>query len=295
VVTEPRNTPDVLIEEAASLFFLVGGVAAKHFVIVGGLVPPLLVPDAAEAHVGSADIDLCLSVAITEGSTRQYYRSLQEKIEPFFESSGASGFRWRKKPDAPGISLVIDFLAPSDEDRTSLADGTRELEDETARENVGLTLRPFPLRAGRLIDEDAETTTLEGVSLVYRPGARADVVVRHAGPVGFLAAKADALENRDDIKDGYDISWWCLNAKPTPKEVAGLVIGRASFKDPLFPESVSQLQSAFKAPNYPGPDGYARECFPALGAGDRPFDEARNAAYLATSEVIEELRRNLWE
>jgi hypothetical protein len=128
-----RHEPGPLIEEAASVFFLVGGTAAKHFIIVGGLVPPLLVPDAHDAHLGSADIDFCL------------------------------------------------------------VDGTQELEDETAAANLGPELRPFSLRAGRLIDRDAISTTIEGVRLVYRPGARADVAIRYAGPVGFLAAKAVAV------------------------------------------------------------------------------------------------------
>jgi hypothetical protein len=190
------------------------------------------------------------------------------------------------------LSLVIDFLAPGDDDRASLADGTHELHSERAAGNAGLRLRPFPIRAGRLIDEDAISTTITGVPLSYRPDTRADVRIRHAGPVGFLAAKADALENRDDSKDGYDVSWWCLNAKPSPQEVAQLVLERRAFSDPLFQETVAQLQAAFKEPDYPGPDGYARE--QQLEPGSHEFDHARNSAYLAVSRVIEILKGQLW-
>jgi len=45
---------------------------------------------------------------------------------------------------------------------------------------------------------------LDDVDLVYSPGEQATVRLRHAGPVGFLAAKAAALENRAEHKDGYD-------------------------------------------------------------------------------------------
>jgi len=72
VTDEIKQPPSALIGEAASLFYLIGGMAAKHLVIVGGLVPPLLVPEAADTHIGSADIDLCLSLAITKGATREY-------------------------------------------------------------------------------------------------------------------------------------------------------------------------------------------------------------------------------
>ena len=203
---EIKHPPNALIGEAASLFYLLGGMAAQHLVIVGGLVPPLLVPEAADAHIGSADIDLCLSPAITSGTTREYYRSIEEALVPYFELERASGFRWRKKENAPGLPLILDFLAPATEDDTLLADGTRALDEQAATQNAGPRLRPLPIRAGRLIDEDAPSATLEGVQLVYRPGARADVQIRHAGPVGFLAAKADALAGRDDSKDGYDVS-----------------------------------------------------------------------------------------
>jgi hypothetical protein len=112
---EVRQVPSVLVTEAASLFHLLGGMAAKHLVIVGGLVPPLLLPDAAGAHIGSADIDLCLSVAITEGATRQYYKSIEQIISPYFKPDTASGFRWRKKDGVAGVPLMIAFLGPSDE------------------------------------------------------------------------------------------------------------------------------------------------------------------------------------
>ncbi len=291
---EIKHPPSALIGEAASLFHLLGGVAAKHLVIVGGLVPPLLVPQAADAHIGSADIDLCLSLAITGGTTREYYHSIEEALAPYFEPERSSGFRWCKKDSAPGLPLVLDFLAPLAEDDTLLADGTRALDEETAAKNAGPRLRPLPIRAGGLIDEDALSSILEGVQLVYRPGVRADVQIRYAGPVGFLAAKADALAGRDDSKDGYDVSWWCLNATPSGAEVAALVTERLAFRQELFQESVAQLHAAFRAPDYPGPDGYAREKHPDLQPGDGEYELARNAAYTVVSEVIEILEKHLW-
>jgi hypothetical protein len=291
---ETKHPPSALIGEAASLFYLLGGMAAKHLVIVGGLVPPLLVPEAADAHIGSADIDLCLSLAITKGATREYYQSIEEVLEPYFELERASGFRWRKKESAPGLPLILDFLAPVAEDDTLLADGTRALDEKTAAQNAGPRLRPFPIRSGGLVDKDALSRTLEGVQLGYRPGTRVDVTIRYAGPVGFLAAKADALAGRDDSKDGYDVSWWCLNARPSGAEVATLVTERPAFKQDLFQESAAQLHAAFRSPDYPGPDGYARERHPDLQPGDEEYEQARNAAYTVVSEVVEILKQRLW-
>lgn len=291
---EINHPPSALIGEAASLFYLLGGMAAKHLVIVGGLVPPLLVPQAADAHIGSADIDLCLSLAITEGATREYYKSIEKILAPHFELESASGFRWRKQEGAPGLPLLVDFLAPAAEHDTLLANGTRALDEKIAAQNAGPRLRPLPIRARGLIDEDAQSRTLEGVQLVYRPGTRADVQIRYTGPVGFLAAKADALTGRDDSKDGYDVSWWCLNARPSGAEVATLVTERPAFKQGLFQESVAQLNAAFRAPDYPGPDGYAREKHPDFQPGDEAYEQARNTAYTVVSEVLGILKAQLW-
>jgi hypothetical protein len=88
--------------ELASLIHLLGGMAPKHLVAVGGLVPPLLVPEPRTPHRGSADIDLSVSLAITKGETSEYYRSLEAAIEPFFEPFEA-GFRWRKRDGVAGV------------------------------------------------------------------------------------------------------------------------------------------------------------------------------------------------
>jgi len=131
-VTEngPRREPDVMLEEAASLFYLLGGMGARHLVLVGGLVPPLLVTTPFEPHGGSADIDLCLSVAITEGATREYYKAIEAKIAPYFEPVPRARFRWRKKSTVGGVPLVVDFLAPEGTEGTVGPDGERVLDDE---------------------------------------------------------------------------------------------------------------------------------------------------------------------
>jgi hypothetical protein len=130
--------------------------------------------------------------------------------------------------------------------------------------------------------------------LIYRPSVRADVKIRHTGPVGFLAAKADALNGRDESKDGYDVSWWCLNGGASSEDVAQLVIERPAFKEELFQESVALLQEAFRARDYPGPDGYASETHPDLAPGDDDYELARNRAYQRVSEIVEILKKNLW-
>lgn len=293
---DPTYPPSTLLTEAASLFYLVGGAGSAHLVIVGGMVAPLLVPDKAQLHLGSSDIDLCMSVAFTEGHTRQYYKSLQDRIAPYFRPVGPSGFRWAKKDGVAGVRLIIDFLSPADEFSRQRTDGTRPLDADVADVNAGPMLRPFPIRSGALVDRDAIEQLIEGVRLVYadKLGMRADVRIRHAGPVGFLAAKADALAGRDDSKDGYDVSWWCIHAARRAEDVAELVTSREAYHEDLFQESVAQLLAAYRDRDYPGPTGYAAELHDGLGEGDEPYEAARNEAFAATAPVLELLRQGLF-
>ena len=136
--------------------------------------------------------------------------------------------------------------------------------------------------------------TVEDVDLLYSR-AVADVDVRHAGPVGLLAAKADALSDRNESKDGYDVAWWCLNAGPDPAAVANLVMERPGFKDELFPETVAILKRAFKSPGAPGPHGYATELVPDGEPGEDAYDLACNEAFAEVGKVAEILADNLWD
>lgn len=286
-----RHPPEVMQVELASLIHLLGGMAPKHLVAVGGLVPPLLVPEAPDPHRGSADIDLSLSMAITKGETTEYYRSLEAKIEPYFEPFEA-GFRWRKRDGVAGVRLVVDFMGP-DAETTHLEDGTLRLEDPVAAGNTGVVLRPYPLAAAAIVEEDARTAEIERVPLVYDEGVHADVTIRHTGPVGFLASKADAFTTRSDPKDGYDVSWVCLNAGDTPEGVAKWVTDCPAFKHEYFQESVHKLQRAFKEVSYQGPSGYAEE-MNRNEAGSDAYEQDRNAAYLRVSSVLEILQSRLW-
>ncbi len=287
-----RQPPEVMQGELASLVHLLGGMAPKHLVAVGGLVPPLLVPEAPNPHRGSADIDLSLSMAITRGETSEYYRSLEATIEPYFEPFEA-GFRWRKREGVGGVRLLVDFMGPETE-AVQLADGSLQLEDPVAAGNTGVVLRPYPLSGAAIVEEDARSVEIERVPLVYAEGVHADVTIRHTGPVGFLASKADAFTTRSDDKDGYDVSWVCLNAGETPEEVAAWVTECPAFKNEYFQESVAKLHKAFKEVTYPGPSGYAREMSREPASAGDAYDHDRNAAYLRVSKVIEILREHLW-
>ena len=73
-----------------------------------------------------------------------------------------------------------------------------------------------------------------------------------------------------------------------------IVIDREAFANPLFAESVHQIQSAFEEADFPGPSGYASELHTDLGPGDHIYDLARNEAFARVKPFAAALRERLW-
>jgi hypothetical protein len=74
-----------ILGEAAHLLRHLG-IATCHTILIGGLVPGLLVLDPGPgraAHVGTTDLDFCLSLALVEGDTGAY-----ERIETSLRTAG---------------------------------------------------------------------------------------------------------------------------------------------------------------------------------------------------------------
>lgn len=68
---DPKATAEVRSTLAITLRSF--GPAREHLTVVGGLAPGLLVPTpVSAAHVGTTDVDICLTVALAEGGTGYY-------------------------------------------------------------------------------------------------------------------------------------------------------------------------------------------------------------------------------
>jgi hypothetical protein len=61
-----RSSAERVIGETVSLFYLLGGTAAQPLLIIGGLVPPLLLPGRRRCTYR-----MRRSLAITKGATRR--------------------------------------------------------------------------------------------------------------------------------------------------------------------------------------------------------------------------------
>ena len=244
-----------LVAEAADLMRALGFTAA-HVVLIGGLVPSLLVPvldPGIEPHVGTADLDLCLSVALVEGDTQTY-----ERMETVLKSRGfVMGdvtFRWHRRD---GIALTVEFFCPAGDDRPAgEIFRPAAAENPTGKYNFGGRLSALALEAGALLTSDVEEITQH----VDLPGGRGahDAKLRVTGPLAFLVAKVDALGGRDKPKDAYDIVWLIESWPGGPAAAAAAFSARPAYGDPLVPVALRHLGEMFAEPHSVGSRSYAR-------------------------------------
>lgn len=237
------------------------GFAAQHIILIGGLVPTLLVPvldPGLEPHVGTADVDLCLSMALIEGDTKTYTRIEAELKALGFEAGDAS-FRWVRRT---GVPMTVEFFCPSGPSRPAgYAWRPKAAENPTAKYNMGGGLSALALEAGDILSADAETVERE-VDLPDGKG-RITITLQVTGPVAFLVAKTQALHERDKPKDAYDIVWLIESWPGGPAAAAAAFRERAVFDRPEVTETFARLRAAFSATDAIGPRSFGR----FLGSG----------------------------
>lgn len=275
---------DVVLAEAAHLLRHLG-FTAKHTVLIGGLVPSLLVLDPAtnRPHVGTTDLDLCLSVAIVEGDTAEY-----ERIEKALRSAGYEptdqSFRWRQ---ISRLRLEVEFFCPAGEERPSgKMFRPKAADNPTAKHNFGSTLTAIALDAGQVIGEDVGVVARE-VELP-EDGGRTMFEFRVTGVLGFLVAKIGALVGRDKPKDAYDIVWILENWDGGPAGAAAAIMASAAHHRPEARAAIDRIVLEFATVDGLGPSSYVR----FLSAEGMTGDERTRLARQAVG-AVDELRRAL--
>jgi hypothetical protein len=277
---DPRLTPQLNAEAVRVLRAF--SFAGAHVVIVGGSVPPLLVPQpesGLEGHIGTQDLDLCLSVALIERTVGAYDRLEKSLREAGFrmarEEGNSVSWRWIGGVDLP---LTVEFFCASGPDREP---------GRLYRPGgvVGGKLSALVLSAGRLID--ADTREIEVEVVLPGGGGKTRQSIKVVGPAAYLAAKADALRRRNKNKDAYDIVWlvesWNGGQVALAREIKGTRIASDDeFISALriLTEEFSSIDSAgaikysrFMADDSPSRDRLARRAVGALEALLREFPE----------------------
>lgn len=168
----------------------------EDLVLVGGWIPGLLIAEAPERHIGSADVDLALN-----------HRSLEEAgyetIEKLLLGRGyekVPGVPFQYHRIADGIAVQVDLLA-GEYGGTGKQKRHQRVQDTMPRKARGCDLA-FQI--------GCEQVTMSGT---LPDGARDTVVVPIASIVPFIVMKAIALNSRLKEKDAYDL-WYCFRYHP---------------------------------------------------------------------------------
>lgn len=210
------------------------GTYREAFVLVGGWVPDLLMPNAEERHVGSLDVDLLLN---PEKLRAGQYAALLELLEGRGYSQTDKAFKYAKEVElagGPPVRVEVDFLIPEG----AKAD---KLESRPDFRAIDLEAGWMALNASEMHDYDG--TTLEG-----GPNRVTLAVVRIEA---FVVLKAFALDARAKEKDAYDLVYSLTNWPGESAAVAERI--RPYLEDAMVQKALGILDKKFRSAEDYGP------------------------------------------
>jgi hypothetical protein len=160
-------------------------------VLIGGMVPRLLIPQAEESHIGTVDVDLALDHRRFEEAG---YRTVHELLTSRgYERDDQQPFIYRRRFNLEGrpVTVQVDLLS-GEYGGTGRSRRTQRVQD----------VRPRKARGAELAFEQPLDVEISGA---LPDGGEDNASVRVAAIVPFLIMKSMALRDRLKEKDAYDI------------------------------------------------------------------------------------------
>ena len=241
------------------------GAYRDRFVVIGGAVPWILLPDADPPHVGTLDVDLSLDA---EALVDQEYTLLVQALENAGYRRGEDGlkaFQLRRTVAIDGgspVAVIVDLLMP--------------------REVVLQKNKP-PLIAAFAVQR-ADGAAVAMRSFVERefegnmPDGRPNrVSLRIASIPALLVMKGHALVGRDKHKDAYDIYFSVRQYPGGPKALAQDC--RPLLADPIAERGFRHIAGKFTSPSAFGPETVVRVLRESPAAAGMTDEQVRMDAY----------------
>lgn len=232
----------------------------RHLAIVGGAVPSLLVeapPRGMDPHVGTADLDLHLSLHLIDGETADYYDAIIDGLRSLDlrpDDEGGREVKWRWVGLQRGARLQVELLCPV---RSRAGRPEPPAIDTPGEANIGPRgeITALAVGFGHLVPDDTITVTRRVETA--RGGITFEFPV--AGLASWLCLKSDAIMRRDKPKDAYDVVW-VLDALG-PERAAEMIAGSPLLGGPFAGEVRAQLRllvdDQFRDDASVGPTAYA--------------------------------------
>jgi len=179
------------------------------FVLLGGLVPPLLCSQSGFRHAGTTDVDVQVDLEIAGGAT--HTRQLEQALtNADFHPDSARVWRWEMRIDT-GRKAQVKFEL--------LADLADQQQGAIVNFDDCQQLGAVNLRGTGYAARDVQEQTLRATD----GGILREVRFNVTGLGGFLMAKAAAANGRNKPKDWYDLAYVLLHNDDGPTAGADAV------------------------------------------------------------------------
>ena len=251
--------------------FTVLGRHRRHLVLVGGWVPPLLIPGA--GHIGSIDVDLAID-------SRRIPAHLYETIGSDLRRAG---YRTTDLPNRFEREVRI-----GDRRFTVRLDLITGEYGQPAEGGTHAIIQGMPVWRSRGVDVALDHSLELVVAGTLPDGGDNEVRIRVALITSFLVMKGFALDDRKKEKDAYDI-YFCL--ANYPGGIDGLVKEFQSLMDNgLVRESLARICGKFRTIDSIGPV-WAAQVVQAVG-GDYEF--TRRDAFERANSLFDAIGVQPW-
>jgi hypothetical protein len=241
------------------------GAYRDRFVVIGGAVPWLLLPDAEPAHVGTLDIDLSLDAqALGEGD----YKNLVESLQAAGYQRAAQGMKWfqlRRTVQLDGdepVAVIIDLLMPR---------------EAKFRRNKPPLLANFAVQKADGAGVAMRSFVRHRFDGTMPDGRHNTVELRVASIPALLVMKGYALVGRDKHKDAYDIYFSVREFEGGPHALAEAC--RPLLGDPVALEGFKHIAGKFADDAAFGPVTVRQFLRDSAALGEMTADQVQVDAY----------------
>ena len=243
-------------------------------VLVGGLAPRYIIgklPFGAASHVGTADVDLVIRLAVEDAT--EVYATLSRNLRRSGFAVGQPSYQWSREVDETTVN--VEFLCDTDEVEAGRiyrpGQGTGSGFAACNIPGAQLAIRDF-------IEVEVEAERLDN-------GGLSKVVLRVAGVLAYVVLKILAFQDRHGNKDAYDLIYTLVNYPGGGPPAAARAAATSPVQhEPQVASALQLLRERFASIDHDGPRAYAQ--FLANQGDDLSSAQLRNAAVEAVRQFL---------
>ena len=257
-----------------ALVTLIGnlGMWRSRVVLIGGLAPRYIVgtlPDAASAHVGSADVDIAISLAVDDST--EAYSTLYARLRESGFRQGEPSFQWSR--DIDGVTVRVEFICETDKVQPGRI--------YRPKEGTGAKFAAFNAPGVSLTSRDNLAVQVRAERL---GGGISEVNLRVAGVLSFTVLKTLAFQDRHHNKDAYDLVYTLSHHDEGPSGAGAAALRSPVQDDDIVTSALTLLGHRFETAEHDGPTAYAN--FLADPDNREEWAQRRNEAVAVVQQFL---------